>query len=308
MKTSLVYGEQLYPSLKEYIRGAGVRPSRGDGPPPYAHPVDTWILKTLESSPVKAVLQKAMDAYVSFAFGNQLASAVFIDRKSFPEIFDVLSHCARTLGIPVPHAAANHDPSLFNAYTAGTDEYSFICISTALLQFFSREEASFVIGHECGHIAARHMLYHTAVTMLSGHLAAILGPLGAAVQMAAGLPLNAWSRRSEITADRAGLLCCGDIEVAERALLKLVTGFADADRVDIEDYLRRSRGVEEFHKLGKVQELFQSHPLIPKRIEALRLFTRSELYYQLTERSCPETGRMISKGELDRRVSQIVKP
>jgi len=63
---ALIYGEQLYPSFKEYIRGARVRPSRGDGPPPYAHPIDSWILKTLESSPVKAVLQKAIDTYLDF--------------------------------------------------------------------------------------------------------------------------------------------------------------------------------------------------------------------------------------------------
>jgi Zn-dependent protease with chaperone function len=265
-------------------------------------------ISTLESTPVRVVLNKAIDAYVSFSFGNQLAPSVFINHKSFPEIFDVLSHCARTLGIPVPHAVANHDPALFNAYTAGTDEYNFISISTALLQFFSKEEACFVIGHECGHIAARHMLYHTVVNMLSGPLAFVLGPLAVVVQMTAGLPLNAWSRRSEITADRAGLLCCGDIVIAERALLKLVTGFADANHVDIEDYLHRARNVENFHKLGKVQELFHSHPMIPKRIEVLRLFARSRLYHELVDRPAGEGVRLLKKEELDQRVSQIVRP
>jgi Zn-dependent protease with chaperone function len=303
----LVYQGCEYPSLKDHIRTAKVR-SSGSGGPPYAHPIDGWILKTLESTPVRAVLQKAIDAFVSLQFGSQLASAVFISRQSFPDIFEVLAHCAHTLAIPVPHAVVNHDPALFNAYTAGTDEYSFISISSALLQFFSRDEACFVIGHECGHIAARHMLYHTVVNTLTGPLTNLLGPLGVAVQTTAGLPLIAWSRRSELTADRAGLLCCGDMAIAERALLKMVTGFADASRVDMTDYLRRAKSIEEFHKLGKLQELLHTHPLVPKRIEALRLFARSELYYQLTDKPRPQGVALLAKPELDRRISRIVKP
>ncbi|NJP04838.1 MAG: M48 family metalloprotease [Chloroflexaceae bacterium] len=112
----------------------------------------------------------------------------------------------------------------------------------------------------------------------------------------------------QVTADRAGLLCCGDIAVAERALLRLVTGLADADRVDLEDYLRKSRSSEEFHSLGMMNELLASHPAISRRIEALRLFAHSEIYYDLTGRPHPEDQLLLTREELDRRVNEIVKP
>ena len=46
---------------------------------------------------------------------HKLISGVSVDQKSFPEISQMLSHCSRTLGIPVPHAVVQHDPSIFNA-------------------------------------------------------------------------------------------------------------------------------------------------------------------------------------------------
>lgn len=305
---SLTYLDQEYVGFKEYVRSAKVRVAASDSTPVYAHPIDGWILKTLNSVPVKAVLSKAIDSIVSFQFGAQLASAVYIDQKSFPELYEVLAHCSRTLGIPIPHASTDNS-SLFNAATAGTDDYSLITISATLCEFFPREEACFVIGHECGHIAAGHMLYHTIVRMLTeASASSLFGPMAGIVQATAGLPLMAWSRRSEITADRAGLLCCGDAEVAERALLRLVLGFAKLERVDIESYLRRAQRVEDFHKLGMLQEYMHSHPLIPKRIRALRLFAQSELYYSLTGKPQPEGVRLLGREELDRRVNQIVTP
>jgi len=307
---TIKYLEQSFTGFQEYIQSnlkEGL--SGADSTPLYAHPVDSWILSTLNAGPVKAVMSKAMNTLVSFQFGHDLAQGTPIDQKSFPELFKVLSHCAKTLGIPIPHAVAQHDPNLFNAHTAGTDEYAFINISSALLHFFTKEEACFVIGHECGHIAANHAMYQTLVETLTGGVTPYLGPIGDILRATAGLPLLAWSRRAEITADRAGLLCCGDISIAERALLRLVTGLADAGLVDIDSYLHRSRIAEDFHGIGaQLHELMASHPMIPKRIEALRLFADSELYYSLSGKTPLARKAFLSQEELNRRVSQIVKP
>lgn len=297
-----------FPSFREYVEEQQRNRVGTDGVPAYAHPVDQWILRTLGSLPVRSVLDKAIDAYISSQMGQELATGISIDGKSFPDLFDVLSHCARTLGIPIPHAVAMNSVELFNAFTAGTDEYAFIGITAGLCQHFSHEEASFVIGHECGHIVSRHMEYHTLVSILTGTLAAYLGPLGALLARTAGVPLRAWARRSEVTADRAGLLCCGELKVAERALLRLAAGLADVDQVDIEDYLRKARDIEQYHGLSGWQQLFMTHPLIPKRIEALRLFARSEIYFEVSDNPVPAGMQVLSRAELDRRVNDIVKP
>ena len=306
---AIQYLDQTFSGFQDYVTNSGSGRMAGpDSTPLYAHPVDEWILKALNATPVKAVMSKALEALVSFEFGFDLTSGVIIDQKSFPDLFEVLSHCCKTLGIPIPHAVASNSPGLFNAYTAGTDDYAFINIASTLCQIYPKEEAAFVIGHECGHIAATHMVYHTMVRVLTQATLRNLGYIGYILRATAGVPLMAWSRRSEVTADRAGLLCCGELRNAERGLLRLITGLADVDRVDMEDYLRRSREVEDFHRTSQFQALFTTHPLIPKRIEALRLFANSELYYDLTGKPRPAGVVLLSRQELDRRTNQVVAP
>jgi len=309
----MLYREQCLTSFSEYI----VQQDRGkmiDGKagPSFAHPVDKSIISILDTTRVKAVLTKAYNAYISITMGHELADAINIDQKSFPDLFEIVAHCARTLTIPIPHAVAVHrEGSLFNAYTAGTDDYAFIVISPTLFHVMSKEEACFVIGHECGHIASSHMMYHSLVNMLTQSTVTLITPFGAlagVLRMMAGVPLMAWSRRSEITADRAGLLCCGDIAVAERALLRLVLGLADPKEVDIEHYLHGTEEAEQRHNMGSLHELSATHPLIPKRIKALRLFARSELYYKLMGKARPAGQQLLTREELNRRVELIVKP
>lgn len=305
---TIQYLDRRFLSFQEYIdQQARCRLSGEDDTPLYAHPVDEWILRTLNAAPIKSVLDKSIDSLISLYFGRYLAHSISIDQKSFPDLFEVLTHCSKTLGISIPHAVTGDSFSLFNAFTAGTDEYSFIFITSGLCKFFTQEEACFVIGHECGHIAAKHMVYHTLVYVLTEAGSRYLGALGKIISETAGIPLLAWSRRSEVTADRAGLLCCGDIKVAERAFLRLVAGYADVDQVDVDDYLRKFDEVRDFHGVGGWEQLFTTHPWIPRRIEALRLFARSELYYDLSGKPRPDQP-LLSRAELDRRVNQIVKP
>ncbi|HEU5200573.1 MAG TPA: M48 family metallopeptidase [Ktedonobacterales bacterium] len=306
---TITYQSQSFPGFQDYIAQQEQEGLSGpDSAPLYAHPVDGWIIRTLNATPVKSVMNKALDALVSYQFGYDLSRSIFIDQGSFPDIFEILSRCSKTLGIPIPHAVTRHDVSLYNAYTAGTDEYAFINISSTLCQHFTPDESAFVVGHECGHIASGHMVYHTLASTLTGGILNQLGPIGAILRLTAGIPLLAWSRRSEVTADRAGLLCCGDIVVAERALLRLVTGLADSRRVDMDDFLRRSKEVQGYHSASVIQELNSTHPIIPKRIEALRLFANSEIYYTLSGKPRPEGKTLLSQDELNRRVSEIVRP
>ncbi len=305
---AITYRDQQFTSFQDYIRSAPRVPSDTDATPLYAHPIDGWIIRTLNATPIKTMMSKAVDVLISLNFGHMLTSSISIDQHSFPDLFEILAHCSSTLGIAMPHAVARQSPDLFNAATAGTDEYHFIFITAGLCQMYTKEEATFVIGHECGHIAAGHVLYNTMVVLMTNVLGLSLGMIGRLLLQTAWVPLRAWSRRAEITCDRAGLLCCGDIKVAERALLRLVSGLADVDRVDLEDYLRRSRSMEEFHSVAMLQELRATHPMIARRIEALRLFASSELYYDLTDKPRPDEVRLLTRQELDDRVNEIVRP
>lgn len=303
--------DRSFQSFQDYIDRRARSGMGGEEAPPYAHPVDWWILRSLNATPAKAMIEKAIDTIISVQLGQLLAQSVFIDQKSFPDLYDVLSHCAHTLDIPMPHAVTGDFGARFNAFTAGTDDYSFVFVTAALCKFSNREETSFIMGHECGHIASGHMVYHTLAEILAR---TALWQTGLMFNWLARLTISAsllaWERRSEITADRAGLLCCGDLKVAERALLRLVTGLADVENVDVDDYLRRYHEMDEYHSLsqGWLRQAFTTHPFIPRRIEALRLFARSELYYSLADKPWPVGAELLSREELDRQVNEIVKP
>ncbi len=91
------------------------------------------------------------------------------------------------------------------------------------------------------------------------------------------LALRAWSRRAEITCDRAGLMCVKNLDIATAAVVKLALGSQKLYKdLKMEEYLKQ---LDEGKKsMGRFLEIFRSHPYVPKRIEALRIFASTELY------------------------------
>ena len=87
----------------------------------------------------------------------------------------------------------------------------------------------------------------------------------------------AWSRRAEITCDRAGMLCSKNDTIAMRALTKLVLGSRKLyDEFNLDAFLEQYE--EGKDSLGRYMEVFASHPYLPKRVLAMRFFGDSKLY------------------------------
>ena len=225
--------------------------------------------------------------------------------RSFTRSFGI---AARRLGTPLPYTIISSAVSGVNAMTAGTDEFSFIAVSGLIPALFTVEEQRFILGHECGHLALWHVVYHTAVSML-GSAAQLVPVVGPSIAKAITFPLQAWSRRSELSADRAGLICCGDLDTASKTLLKLdlglgaVTAAGTAPKIDVnvKEHVNSANRMLSRNTIEKYGELLESHPLLSKRIEALELFARSELYYRFTEREAPVGVQLLSDEELNRR-------
>ncbi|MCA9645096.1 MAG: M48 family metallopeptidase, partial [Myxococcales bacterium] len=118
--------------------------------------------------------------------------------------------------------------------------------------------------------------------------------------------LQAWSRRAEITCDRAALLCCQDLDVATRALAKLALGSKKLyEELDVEVFLEQYGEMQ--GNVGRISEIFSSHPWLPKRVLALRKFAGSD-YFQNHMRPAEGGGSEGTPlGEVDREVEEIVK-
>jgi Zn-dependent protease with chaperone function len=262
----------------------------------YAYSGDVRILRRLDSmKPVRLVAEASVRFWKSVERNELLGTCVEVTRRQFPELYDHILECADTLDIPPPSVYVSESPHL-NAGTYGTDDESFIIVQSALIDRFEPEEVKFVIGHECGHIQNNHVVYRTAAHFLTrGVVSAVKWAM-----VPATMALKAWSRRAEITCDRAGLLCAKNEEVALQSMLKLAVGSKELfDKLDVDEYLNQ---LDDLQKgVGRFKELFESHPYLPKRVKALKLFRDSSYYKRaVSERD----GRPLD--EIDEEVKSLL--
>ncbi len=249
------------------------------------------------AKPVELAVAAAVRMFKHVGKAELLGRAVKVGPRQFPRVHALASGCAETLGLTVPTVYVANSPHL-NAATYGTNEDSFVMLNSALVDHMSDEELLSVLGHECGHIHNNHVVYLTALHYLTNVAGLFFRNLGLPVL----LGLRAWSRRAEITCDRAGVLCAGDLQVSIRALTKLALGSQKLyDELNIDAFLEQyEEGQQSFGRFG---EVLASHPWLPKRVMALKVFGDSELYRRAA--SLGDDG--LSMEEVDARVHQIIK-
>jgi Zn-dependent protease with chaperone function len=263
----------------------------------YAYSFDRKTREAFERmKPVELVVATTVRMFKQVWRSQLLGNAVKVSDRQFPRINGLARECAAQLHIAPPTVYIVNSPVL-NAATYGTNEESFIVVHSALVDHYSNEELLTVIGHECGHIHNGHVVYLTALHYLA-HLAGVFVAWAAQPALVA---LNAWSRRAEITSDRAGMLCARDAATAERALTKLALGSRKLyEEFNLEAFLEQYE--EGKDGIGRYMEAFASHPWLPKRVLAMREFAKSEIY-----RKAVGLQGGVPMLEVDERVASLLK-
>lgn len=300
------YNEQTYPSLKEFIqsmkeKGTGIYGHRLE----FAHEVDGNLLRLLESSHLQSVMNKLLDYVVNLQMGKEYSENVVIDSQNYPDLYQVLEECCETLEIPIPRAMVSTNEQGINAYASGSVDNPVLVIGDLATHLLTQDELRFIIGHECGHLAMEHCVYHMIGQKLT-ELGELIPVIGKQLVGVVALPLNTWSRYSEITADRAGLICCKDLATSMRALLKIKGGFSNTSQVDLNGYIDQCLDTLTEFRLGSLGEYLDSHPLIPKRLRALQLFDQSELYHRVTGRPVREGMLLMPDDVLKKSIDDLL--
>ena len=199
-------------------------------------------------------------------------SALPVNEVQTPELDRLVRACSQKLqpgSIDVYLVKKNQ----LNAYTFGISEPKALVIYTPMVQVMTPGELSFVVGHEMGHVA----LGHTWLNTILGGMAGIPAPFGAAVLLYASF--RWWNRMCEYSADRAGLLACGDLNLAISALVKLV-----APNVRSQQEFDRALAMidaQDDNVSNVLAEAFQSHPMLIRRINKLREYVQTAEYRQM---------------------------
>ncbi len=202
-----------------------------------------------------------------------LASAARVGPRQFADLDALLDECVDVLDAPAK-------PELFVMQSATTDTFTigmdkpFIVISSGLYDLMTHEELRFVVGHELGHALSGHAVYRTMMMHLM-RLARSFGvvPVGGWALRAIVAALLEWQRKSELSGDRAGLLCSQDLDTAIRVEMKLAGGSA-LDKLDSEAFLAQAR---EYERTGDMRDgvlkllnlELQTHPFSVLRAAAL---------------------------------------
>ena len=241
----------------------------GIAPQAFEHPWDRAALDTLRRSPGIDVLFKKLAA---LGFERQVrlyftADSLRLSEMQAPDVHALLVDAACTLDAPMPDLYLWQNP-MPNAFAIGMDRYAIV-LSSGIVDLMDRDELRAVIGHELGHIKSGHMLYRTIAMSLAmiGMVAARNLPFVNLMTQALMYALYDWYRKSELTADRAGMLVAQDKDVAARVLLKLAGGpTSTLGDVSIAAFLQQADDYEEMDRsllnvLYKFEMTrFQTHP------------------------------------------------
>lgn len=202
-----------------------------------------------------------------------LASAARVGPRQFADLDALLDECVDVLDASAKPELYVMQSPIADAFTIGMGK-PFTVITSGLYDLVTHDEMRFVMGHELGHALSGHAVYRTMMMHLL-RLARSFGvlPVGGWALRAIVAALLEWQRKSELSGDRAGLLCAQDLDTALRVEMKLA-GSCRLDKLDSEAFLAQAREYETSGDMrdGVLKLLnleLQTHPFSVLRAAAL---------------------------------------
>ncbi len=256
-------------------------------PREWEHPADRAALSALKRIPgfdelVKFFVGLTSEKAIRLIF---LASAVRVSEKQFPRVYALLEEACSVLDArDVPELYITQTPIL-NAGAVGVNK-PFLTLNSGLVDSMSEDELLAVIGHELGHVLSGHVLYKTLLWFLMNAALGLMNiPLGQLAVLAIIGALKEWDRKSELSADRAGLLVVQNPEVSYTTLMKLAGG-KNVKEMDIDEFFKQA---DEYDASGdlldglfKFLNLFgQSHPFPVLRLTEVKKWGDSEAFSKI---------------------------
>jgi Zn-dependent protease with chaperone function len=278
-------------------------------PVSWEHPADRAALQALRAIPgVDEVIKKVL-SILGGERGIRLlfqANAVRVGPAQFPRLWLMhLENCTTFGWEKIPEVYVTQTP-IFNAGAYGIDD-PFIVLHSAALEILDEDEIRTLLAHELGHVMSGHSLYRTIAAILALVSLGALPMLAGIALLPVKLAFLEWSRKSELSADRAGLLGCQDVMVAQRLDLKMAGGvrsgfFTNADlnldafMAQAHEYVNTNEGLDVVYKV--LHTLGVTHPMHTVRAAETQKWVASGDYERIlageyVRRGSPEDQRPL---------------
>ncbi len=248
----------------------------------WEHPADRAALAALRRLPVFDEVLRTLFGFfgekpIRLAFQ---ANALRVSERQYGHIYERYRDIVETLNTEEYPLYVSQTP-IANAGAYGMDQ-PFIILNSGTVLILNDDELSFILGHEVGHIVSGHVLYRTMMVLLI-QLASLGFPIVGLAARAVLMGLLEWSRKSELSSDRAGLLSIQDADVAMTAMMKMAGGGASSENLDLGEFVRQA---EDYREGGDVADhvfkvlnlLGVSHPFWVLRLSEMRSWIESGDY------------------------------
>jgi uncharacterized tellurite resistance protein B-like protein len=175
--------------------------------------------------------------------------------------------------------------------------YSLVGVTAMALERLEDAELASILGHELGHILfGNNRLGALISTDANNPSVTVLPALGESLFLR-------WRKKAEISADRVSVLASRDFRATATSLLKATFGLSERNlNLDIQALVSQVDEIRGRPEL--IEEAFASHPLLPIRLRAAELFSRSA---KARRAGYPVEGEPIGDGELEDAVDELVK-
>ena len=265
----------------------------------YAFSGERKFRRTLNmAKPVTMALEATTRLWRDVARTELLGTAVKVSDQQYPRVWRAAKAAGAALRVQVPVVFAAPTSSI-KVKVLGTEDAPHLIVNLELAEKLDETELIAAIGHELGHVQNGHILYATALHYLTSSAAFFVRW----VVQPAIMTLQAWSRRAEVTCDRAALLAVRDLDKTLGAIVKLELGLDKGSAFNAEEYLKSIGDDKKKGGFGRFAEMFRSHPYVPKRVQALRLFADSALYASVTGK---DPAGKASLPDIDKQVGDLI--
>ncbi|MEZ5398194.1 MAG: M48 family metalloprotease [Bryobacteraceae bacterium] len=249
---------------------------------------DAKAMDTLRSlGPVTSFARTVSDKLGRAWFETTL-NGVRIHERQMPEIYWAAVRAARILGMNRMPDLYLSGEAMWDSMALGSDQTTVIVLGTVLANLRGND-LLFVLAREMGHAKAGHALWTTLLrfflgsagkrTVMGQGLLSAMSPTKM-IENAIDLPIMAWARQAEITADRAGLIVVGDAAVARRVLLSMaMRSFPLYERINIDAWIEQETASDN-DTMQLSEWTLTSTPYVARRLKLMREWAADPYLHQ----------------------------